>query len=153
MQWYEYIPIYGEVDGDDEIVGKRPKGRKCYLCTVTYRTAGWHNNYETISHYFKFACTPAGRSKHQEFLKKRKALAQRLDEETASGYGLNALKSQLTVGERKSMRTEVRAAGRTELTLNKRPGRRVQAAGGREFVPASKWDDKLDGTLDKSKLV
>ena len=115
VQWFEYIPIYGEIDGENEILGKRPKGRKCYLCTATYRTAGWHHMYDTIGHYFKFACTPAGRSKHQEFLKKRKALAQRLDEETASGYGVNALKAQLTVGERKSMRTEVRAAGRTEL--------------------------------------
>ena len=109
--------------------------------------AGWHHQYETTAAYFKFAATPKGRSKHQEFLQKRKVAVKQLEEETASGVQHNQ-----NVMKRKDLQSIVQAAT-TTVSLQNRTGRRLVNQGQREFVPEGSWDEALDGKWDASKVV
>ena len=65
--WKQHAPVYDDVDGGKVLVGKEPKGRICYHCNLTFALAGWSHQYGAIVEYFKFAATPKGRSKHQDF--------------------------------------------------------------------------------------
>ena len=65
--WAYYTLVYDDVDGEKVIVAKRVKGRVCYRCLAAFRVTGWGHQYQTIANYVKLACTPVGRSTHQDF--------------------------------------------------------------------------------------
>ena len=134
VPWIQYDPVFDE--GPERVlVGKKPKGRVCRLCLTTYKASGWDATYGPIGSYFKFAQTPAGRAKHQEFLHKCKVMATKVDEE---GHYLRG--------------SAAKEIGQTQLTLMKSRGSKVMKPS-REFVALDAWDEKLDGVLDKTKLT
>ena len=133
-QWVQYDPVFD--DGNTKVVvAKKPKGRVCRLCLTTYSAAGWDATYGPIGNYFRFANTPPGRAKHQEFLHKRKVMAGKVEAEGHFPRGEGAKK-----------------VGRAELLLKKSRGSKVLKAA-RDFVCLDAWDEKLDGVLDKTKIT
>ena len=108
-------------------MGKKPKGRVCSVCLSTFRALGWDAVHVTIGQYFKFAATPAGRAKHQEFLQKRKILRDKVD---VSGHHLRGDHGKKVIGT-------------TELELVKSRGRKITKPQ-RDFVMLNAWDEKSD---------
>ena len=56
--WTRYSPVY---EGS-EIVGKKPKGSVCKICTVTFQTSGLDAMHSSIGAFFKHGATAAGRA-------------------------------------------------------------------------------------------
>ena len=133
-QWVQYDPVFD--DGNTKVVvAKKPKGRVCRICLSTYHAAGWEATYGHIGAYFRYANTPQGRAKHQEFLHKRKLMAGKVED---AGYFPRG--------------SVARAVGQAELVLKKSRGSKVLKAQ-RDFVRIGVWDEKLDGVLDKTKIT
>ena len=128
--WTRYSPVY---EGS-EIVGKKPKGSVCKICTVTFQTSGLDAMHSSIGAFFKHGATAAGRAPLQDFLKKRKVLEKE---------GVDTLT--------KKARQLSREVGTTELSLQTLQGRKMLTK--RQFVSVQFWDPKLDGQLDTSKIV
>ena len=104
--WVQYDPVYDDGSAN-VIVAKKPKGCVCRLCLTTFKASGWDATYGTIGQYFTYACTPAGRATHQEFLTKRKALKAKVAD---AGHFIRGDEVQ-------------KAIGRSQLEL-KKPGKR-----------------------------
>ena len=83
LQWGQHTTIYeaaGQSAESDVAAGvrggrgkripvaKKPKGRWCKPCMKTFYAAGWDTTFKSLNEYIKFANTPDGRAKHQEFL-------------------------------------------------------------------------------------
>ena len=74
---------------------------------------------------------------------KRKACAAKLEDQSASGSKYWARDKELI-----SI-----AEATTDLVLTNKTGRRVEAAGVREFVPKDSWDVGLDGPFSQRNLL
>ena len=72
LAWAQYFPQYES----SQLVGKKPKGRVCKPCTLTFQSSGMDAQYSSIGEFFRFGSSPSGRVALQEFLIKRKAIIE-----------------------------------------------------------------------------